>query len=75
MRGYPRPGPRFTWTNWWSPVLIANDDVPTEEELRAEDEAIAAMENGPESAPADIAALTEILTDARTAEVQPEPRG
>lgn len=70
MRGYPRPGPRYTWTSWWSPVLIANEDVPTEEELRAEDEAIAAMERGPQPQAADIVSLMEALTGGRQAETE-----
>jgi len=64
MRGYGRPGPEFTWYCWWGAMLIANDDVPTEEELRAEDEAIAAASQ-PEVPPADLAALAEMLRDGR----------
>jgi len=67
MRGYGRPGPEFTWYCWWGAMLIANDDVPTEEELRAEDEAIAAASQ-PEVPPADLAALAEMLRDGRASE-------
>lgn len=62
MRGYRRPGPEFTWYCWWGAMLIANDDVPTEEELRAEDEAIAAASK-PEVPRADLAALAEMMRD------------
>ena len=75
MRGYRRPGPDYTWYDWWGAImLIANDDVPTEEELRAEDEAIAAA-GKPESPPADLAALAEMMRDAGSQEVHPEPTG
>ena len=61
MRGYGRPGPEFTWYCWWGAMLIANDDVPTEEELRAEDEAIAAAERGAPLVPGDMTHLLEVL--------------
>lgn len=62
MRGYRRPGPLFTWYGWWGIMLI--DDEEAEEErriLRAEDEAIAAAEAGPQPQAADIVALMEAL--------------
>jgi hypothetical protein len=54
-------------------MLIANDDVPTEEELRAEDEAIAAASK-PDSPPADLAALAEMMSDGRTQDVDEASR-
>jgi hypothetical protein len=70
MRGYRRPGPEYTWTNWWGAVLIhAEED--DDELLRAEDEAIAAADT-PTSQPSDLTALAEMMRDDRTPEALPE---
>ena len=68
MHGYRRPGPEFTWYDWWGRIVLIDDsDEEREEERRilaAEDEALAAAEQPPEQ-DASLAALTEILSDGR----------
>jgi hypothetical protein len=69
MRGYRRPGPEYTWTNWWGIVLIhAEED--TDELLRAEDEAIAAALR-PAQQPTDLVSLAEMMAERPAWEGEP----